>query len=198
MQTMSFQSDATRLMKDASTRTLAVNLGSKKARFENQVRMAGEGSNAILYSLTVAQADQEFDQRTYQSHDAPHAVSDLLYKNALLDESRTIFSGMINVEPEAQQTDAYQTNRNLLLSPKADANSLPGLEIKANDVKCSHGATTGQLNADELFYLMQRGIPKRTAQQLMAFGFFEEVLEKFENEALRENVRQLVHSKFHL
>jgi Fe-S cluster assembly protein SufB len=196
--TISFQSDATRLMQDATTKTLAVNLGSKRARFENQVRLSGPGSNAILYSLTVAQGEQEFDQRTYQSHEAPHAVSDLLYKNALLDNSRTIFSGMIKVEKDAQQTDAYQTNRNLLLSPTADANALPGLEIQANDVKCSHGATTGQLNPEELFYMMQRGIPKRTAQQLMAFGFFEEVIDKFENEEIRDNVRTLVQSKFHL
>jgi Fe-S cluster assembly protein SufD len=197
-ETISFQSDATRLMQDASTKTLAVNLGSKRARFENQVRLSGPGSNAILYSLTVAQGEQEFDQRTYQSHEAPHAVSDLLYKNALLDNSRTIFSGMIKVEKDAQQTDAYQTNRNLLLSPTADANALPGLEIQANDVKCSHGATTGQLDPEELFYMMQRGIPKRTAQQLMAFGFFEEVIDKFENEEIRDNVRTLVQSKFHL
>ncbi|MCG8526367.1 MAG: Fe-S cluster assembly protein SufD [Opitutales bacterium] len=196
--TISFQNDATAVKKDGVTKTLAVNLGSKRARFENQVRMAEPGSHATLYSLTVAQGDQEFDQRTYQSHDAPNAVSDLLYKNALLDNSRTIFSGMINVAKDAQHTDAYQTNRNLLLSPEADANSLPGLEIQANDVKCSHGATTGQLDPDELFYMMQRGIHKRTAQQLMVFGFFEEVIEKFDNEEIKNNVRELVQSKFHL
>ena len=197
-ETVSIQSDATSVKRDGVTKTLAVNLGSKRARFENKVRMAESGSNATLYSLTVAQGEQEFDQRTYQNHEAPNAFSDLLYKNALLDNSRTIFSGMINVEKDAQQTDAYQTNHNLLLSPTADANSLPGLEIQANDVKCSHGATTGQLDQDALFYMMQRGIPKRTAQQLMVFGFFEEVIEKFDDEGVRENVRQLVQSKFHL
>ncbi|MEQ9823097.1 MAG: Fe-S cluster assembly protein SufD [Puniceicoccaceae bacterium] len=197
-QTLSFQADATAVRRDATTKTLAVNLGGKRSRFENQVRMAEPGSHATLYSLTVAQGDQEFDQRTFQSHDAPNAVSDLLYKNALLDNSRTIFSGMIQVAKDAQQTDAYQTNRNLLLSPTADANSLPGLEIKANDVKCSHGATTGQLDPEELFYMMQRGIPKRVAQQLMVFGFFEEVIEKFEDPEIQESVRKLVQSKFHL
>lgn len=197
-ETISFQADATAVRRDATTKTLAVNLGGKRSRFENQVRMAEAGSHATLYSLTVAQGDQEFDQRTFQSHDAPNAVSDLLYKNALLDSSRTIFSGMIQVAKDAQQTDAYQTNRNLLLSPAADANSLPGLEIKANDVKCSHGATTGQLDPEELFYMMQRGIPKRVAQQLMVFGFFEEVIEKFEDPEIQESVRKLVQSKFHL
>ncbi len=197
-ETLSFQADATAVKRDGVTKTLSVNLGGKRSRFENQVRMAEAGSHATLYSLTVAQRDQEFDQRTFQAHDAPHAVSDLLYKNALLDDSRTIFSGMIKVAKDAQQTDAYQTNRNLLLSPTADANSLPGLEIQANDVKCSHGATTGQLDPEELFYMMQRGIPKRTAQQLLVFGFFEEVIEKFDDEEIQESVRKLVHSKFHL
>ena len=196
-ETISFQADATSVKRDGETKTLAVNLGGKRARFENQVRMAEAGSNATLYSLTIAQGDQEFDQRTFQAHDAPHAVSDLLYKNALLDDSRTIFSGMIQVAKDAQQTDAYQTNRNLLLSPTADANSLPGLEIQANDVKCSHGSTTGQLDPDELFYMLQRGIPKRVAQELMVFGFFEEVIEKFEDEEIQDSVRNLVQSKFH-
>ncbi|MGE9289984.1 MAG: SufD family Fe-S cluster assembly protein, partial [Puniceicoccales bacterium] len=140
--------------------------------------------------------DQEFDQRTLQIHNAPNAVSDLLYKNALMDYSRTIFSGLIKVAKNAQQTDAYQTNRNLLLNETAQANSLPGLEIEANDVKCSHGATTGQLDRDELFYFLQRGIPKVTAQQLMVFGFFEEVIEQFDNEELEENLRELIRGKF--
>lgn len=196
-ETVSFQADATAVKRDGETKTLAVNLGGKRARFENQVRMAEPGSNATLYSLTVAQGNQEFDQRTFQAHEAGNAISDLLYKNALLDDSRTIFSGMIKVAENAQQTDAYQTNRNLLLSPTADANSLPGLEIQANDVKCSHGATTGQLDPEELFYMLQRGIPKRVAQQLMVFGFFEEVIEKFEDEEIQESVRKLVRSKFH-
>ena len=97
---------------------------------------------------------------------------------------------------EAQLTDAYQTNRNLLLSPTAEANSLPGLEILANDVKCSHGATTGQIDENELFYLLARGIDKPTAQKLLVFGFFEEILEKITNEELANYHRELVHQKF--
>ena len=119
-----------------------------------------------------------------------------LYKNALLDNSRTIFSGLIKVAEGSQQTDAYQTNRNLLLDPSADANALPGLEILANDVRCSHGATTGNVDKEELFYMMQRGIPQRVAMQLMVFGFFEEVIEKIDSEELVENLRQLIHQKF--
>ncbi|MEM9227498.1 MAG: SufD family Fe-S cluster assembly protein, partial [Verrucomicrobiota bacterium] len=149
-----------------------------------------------MYSLTVAQREQEFDQRTLQVHAAPNATSDLLYKNALLDSSHTIFSGMILVEPEGQQTDAYQTNRNLLLSPTAEASSLPGLEIEANDVKCSHGATTGQIDAEQLYYLMARGIPKNVAYELLVFGFFEEIIEKVDNPELKDNLRTLVQAKF--
>lgn len=193
---LSFQLDTNNAQRDTSVRAINLNLGSKRARFENEVRINGAGSNVKLYSLSIPHEEQEFDQRTLQIHNAPHAVSDLLYKNALLDHSRTIFSGLIKVAKEAQQTDAYQTNRNLLLNDSAQANSLPGLEIEANDVKCSHGATTGQLDAEELFYFLQRGIPRREAQKLMVFGFFEEVIEQFENDELEEALRNMIREKF--
>jgi len=194
--TVSFQLDTTVAGRDAQVKNLAVNIGAERARYEAQTRIEGPGADVKMYSLTIAEENQEFDQRTYQIHNAPNAVSDLLYKNALLDNSRTIFSGLIKVAEGAQQTDAYQTNRNLLLDPTADVNSMPGLEILANDVKCSHGATTGNVDEEELFYMMSRGIPKRTAMQLMVFGFFEEVIEKVESEELAENLRQLIHKKF--
>lgn len=195
-QTTSFQLDTTVAGRDAQVKNLAVNIGAERARYENQTRIEGPGADVKMYSLTVAEENQEFDQRTFQTHNAPNAVSDLLYKNALLDNSRSIFSGLIKVAEGAQQTDAYQTNRNLLLDPTAEANALPGLEILANDVKCSHGATTGNLDPDELFYMMQRGIPRRTAMRLMVFGFFEEVIEKVDSEELAESLRQLIHKKF--
>ena len=194
--TVSFQLDTTIADRDSSIKSVAVNIGAKRARYENQSRIEGPGAHVKMYSLTVAEKDQEFDQRTYQTHNAGNAVSDLLYKNALLDNARTIFSGLIKVAENAQQTDAYQTNRNLLLDPTAEANALPGLEILANDVKCSHGATTGNVNAEELFYMMQRGISKREAMKLMVFGFFEEVIEKIENDELAESLRTLIHNKF--
>lgn len=194
--TVSFQLDTTVAGRDTQVKNLAVNIGAERARYENQTRIEGPGADVKMYSLTVAEETQEFDQRTYQIHNAPNAVSDLLYKNALLDKSRTIFSGLIKVADGAQQTDAYQTNRNLLLDPTADVNSMPGLEILANDVKCSHGATTGNVDEDELFYMMSRGIEKRTAMQLMVFGFFEEVIEKLENEELADNLRILIRNKF--
>lgn len=194
--TTSFQMDTTIAERDASVKNLAVNIGAKRARYENQSRIEGPGADVKMYSLTVAEETQEFDQRTFQTHNAENAVSDLLYKNALLDNARTIFSGLIRVAENAQQTDAFQTNRNLLLNPTAEANALPGLEILANNVKCSHGATTGNVDPEELFYMMQRGISKREAMKLMVFGFFEEVIEKIDTEELRESLRKLIHDKF--
>ena len=194
--TVSFQLDTTVADRDTLVKNLAVNIGAERARFENQTRIEGPGADVKMYSLTVAEETQEFDQRTFQTHNAGNAVSDLLYKNALLDNARTIFSGLIKVAEGAQQTDAYQTNRNLLLDPSADANALPGREILANDVKCSHGATTGNVDEAELFYMMSRGISKRVAMQLMVFGFFEEVIEKVESEELAENLRILIRNKF--
>ncbi len=194
--TVSFQLDTTVAERNAQVQNVAVNIGAERARFESQTRIEGAGADVKMYSLTVAEETQEFDQRTYQTHNAPSAVSDLLYKNALLDNSRTIFSGLIKVAEGAQQTDAYQTNRNLLLDPTAEANALPGLEILANDVRCSHGATTGNVDAAELFYMMQRGLSRRVAMQLMVFGFFEEVIEKIDSEELADNLRDLIHKKF--
>lgn len=194
--TFSFQDDSTFAERDSRVKNVAVNIGAKKARYENQVRIEGPGADVKLYSLTVADRDQEFDQRTLQVHAAPNATSDLLFKNALLEQSRTIFSGLILVDEKGQQTDAYQTNRNLLLDSTAEANSLPGLEIEANDVKCSHGATTSNLDPDELFYLLSRGVPSRVAKQLLVFGFFEEIIQKFENPSMADNIRHLVQDKF--
>ncbi|MEO0795394.1 MAG: Fe-S cluster assembly protein SufD [Verrucomicrobiota bacterium] len=192
----SIQLESNIASRDSQVKTIAVNVGSAYARLQNHTRIVGAGADVKMYGLTVARGEQEFDQRTLQIHEAPHATSDLLFKNVLLDNARTIFSGLIKVDKDAQQTDAYQTNRNLLLSKTAEANSLPGLEIEANDVKCSHGATTGQVDQSELFYLMSRGIPKSKAYELLVYGFFEEIVEKINNEELRENVRKLVQSQF--
>ena len=178
---------------------MAINaaLGARRARLENTVRLEGPEANVNLYGITVATDGQEYDQRTLQIHAAPHAKSDLLFKNALLGKSRTIFSGLIKVEPDAQRTDAYQTNRNLILSPEAEADSLPGLEIEANDVKCSHGATTGQVSPEELFYLQARGIPLKVAQELLTQGFLEEVLSKVSHPEACDLLRTLMQEKFH-
>ncbi len=193
--TLSFQLDSTIVEEDAKAKTVAINLGAKAARFENQVSLNGPTADANLYSLSIADKTQEFDQRTFQEHKASHSTSDLLYKNVLMDESKTIFSGMIKVLPSADKTDAYQTNRNLLLSEDAVANSLPGLEIEANDVKCSHGATSGKLDEKELFYMLSRGISKKQAQELLVFGFLDEILVKIENPTLMDGLRKIIEAK---
>jgi Fe-S cluster assembly protein SufD len=190
-----FQMDTTHGGRDADVKNIAVHLGAHRARFENQARLVGAGAHLKLYALTVGDGKQEFDQRTFQDHVAPHATSDLLYKNALLDEARSIFAGMIRVEPEAAETDAYQQNRNLLLGPNAEANSLPGLEIMNNNVRCTHGATTGRVDPEQLFYLRSRGIPRAAASQLLIFGFFEEVIDKVENAPLADLLHALVCAK---
>ena len=197
LKTLSFHLNSVVAGQDSNVKTVMLNLGSHMTRNEQHTRIVGAGSSVENFSLSVATGSQQFDQRTLQTHSAPNARSNLLYKNVLLDDARTVFSGLIRVDPNAQQTDAYQTNRNLLLSESAEANSLPGLEILADDVKCSHGATTGRLDPEHLFYLQTRGIPKRLAQQLLFFGFFEEIIGKLDNEELREKLGRLIQRKFH-
>lgn len=182
--------------RDAQLRSINLNIGGGAVRQESVISAAGQGADARLHSLAIAGDGQEFDQRTLQTHEAPRSRSDLLFKNALLAGGRTIFSGMIRVAPDAQHTDAYQTNRNLLLDPSAEANSLPGLEILANDVKCSHGATSGQIDEDQLFYMRSRGISDRLARQLLVFGFFEEIIEKTQLPELEDLVRKWIEERF--
>ncbi|MFP6901098.1 MAG: SufD family Fe-S cluster assembly protein, partial [Opitutales bacterium] len=134
------------------------------------------------------------DQRSRQDHRAEHTTSNLLCKNALLDEAHSIFAGLIRVEENAQHADGYQTNRNLIIGPSAVANSMPGLEILANDVKCSHGATTGNIDGEQLFYLRSRGIPSPIAKQLLMLGFFEEVLSGIPPQ-LADSIRKLLQDK---
>jgi Fe-S cluster assembly protein SufD len=192
---VSFQLGSTVVYRDGFAATLHVNLGGRYARLENRSKLTGPGARSHMLSLTVSQDEQEFDQRTFQEHAADHTTSDLLYKNALADRSRTIFAGMIDVDPLAQGTDAYQSNRNLLLSDQAEANTLPGLEIMANEVRCTHGATVGPLDPEELFYLQQRGLPLETAKRLLVRGFLEEVLLRFGDAGVTEEVLALVEEK---
>ena len=182
--------------RDSHLQSTSVHLGTAKARQENHIALKGSGAQVHSFSLTVATGKQEFDQRTFQSHQAEHTYSNLLYKNALFENARTIFSGLIHVKPQGQHTDAYQTNRNLLLNPEAEAISMPGLEIGANEVKCSHGATTGQIDESELFYMLSRGIPPAKAKELLVFGFFEEIISKIEDPSLQELLRILILEKF--
>ena len=195
-QALAFQINATVVGRDAQARSLFAQLGARHVRSESVSHLRAPGGRSDMLALTVADAAQEVDARTFQIHEAPNTSSDLLYKNSLDDNSRTIFSGLIRVDPGAHQTDAYQKVRNLLLSDDAEANSAPGLEIEADDVRCTHGATSGQIEQEELFYLMSRGITKRAAQKLIVHGFLQEVIDRLDQPAIGAKLAQMVQAKF--
>jgi Fe-S cluster assembly protein SufD len=178
--------------RDANVDTLVVNLGASVSRVDLAASLEGPGARSDMLGLYFAQGTQHFDHNTRQDHKVPHATSDLLYKGALYDKTRAIFRGIIKVFPKAQRTDAYQTNRNLLLSNQAEATSLPNLEIEADDVRCSHAATVGHLDQEELFYIMTRGVSRHDAERLVVFGFFGEVLERLPMPQVVEELRAAI------
>jgi Fe-S cluster assembly protein SufD len=182
--------------KDAHVKSFQLQLGANWSRSENVSDLIGSGARSDMLSVSLPLADQVVDQRTLQNHKAPHASSDLLYKNALYDGSKTVFSGLITVDEGAHFTDAYQTCRNLLNSDEAEANSMPGLEINADQVKCSHGSTTGPVDSAELFYLMARGIPENEARKLIVLGFADDVIGRIGNEAIEQMIHARVEEKF--
>ena len=184
------------LMKDSKLTNVSLHLGCAEARLETKGSILKSGAEFENFSLALGQRDQLIDLRTMQHHLASNGRSNLVCKNALLDQSKSIFSGMIKVENEARFTDALQTNRNLLMSDEAEADSMPGLEISANEVKCSHGATTSRIDEQELFYLLSRGIKKKNAEKLIALGFFEEIVEKIGLDEQLELARNLITQKF--
>jgi Fe-S cluster assembly protein SufD len=190
------QMNTTTVDHDAAALSLNLHLGARYSRFESLSRLIGEGARSDLLAVAVATNEQEFDARTLQDHISPHTASDLLYKNALDDRARCTFGGLIRVEPHAHFTDAYQKVRNLLLSDDAEANSMPGLEIMADNVRCTHGATSGQIDEDEMFYLLARGIPAPVVRQLLVGGFLNEVLERLPDRALVAKLEELIAEKF--
>lgn len=181
--------------KDAQIQSLLVTLGARVARSDVETDLQAEGAHSEMLGIYLGDSNQHFDHYTYQLHQAPHAGSDLLYKGALKDRARAVFRGMIRVLPGAQGTDAYQTNRNLILSEDAHADSLPNLEIEADDVRCSHGATIGQQDERQIFYLMSRGLTRETAEKLIVYGFFEEVLSRVPVGWLHERLTRVIERK---
>ena len=182
--------------KNSKVKNFSLNLGCEWLRHESISRLLGDGANSEMISVSVPENSQEFDMRTLQLHEKPNTSSDLLYKNALYDESKTTFAGMIKVEEGAHQTDAYQTCRNLLMSDKCEANSMPGLEINADQVKCSHGSTSNPVAENELFYLMSRGIEEPVSRQLVTFGFVKDAVDRLENEKLEEVILRKLERRF--
>ncbi len=185
--------------KDATINSLVVSFGAQLSRTNVEAGLTADGGDSEMLGLYFADQNQVLDHHTLQDHLAPNAHSDLVYKGALRDESVTVFSGLIRVEPGAQKTDAYQTNRNIILgTDDAFAVSLPNLEIMADDVKCSHGSTTGQVDETELFYLMSRGIPRHEAERLVVFGFFGEVTSRVPLLGLKEKLDRVIEGKIGL
>jgi Fe-S cluster assembly protein SufD len=160
--------------------------GSKKGKVWIENDLAGAGATSRVTGAYFADGDQHLDYDTFQEHIAPNTESDFAFKGALREQASAVWRGMIRVEEGAQKTNAYQENRNLLLSDQAHADSIPGLEIMANDVRCTHGATLGRINREELFYLMSRGLSRGEAERLIVRGFFQDVLDRIDLEPVRE------------
>ena len=181
-----FASCHARVERDAELDWVAGGFGSANGKVRIQNDLAGPGATSRVTGAYFADGTQHLDYDTYQLHLAPSTTSDFAFKGALRDHATAVWRGMIRVEQGAQKTNAYQENRNLLLSRDANANSIPGLEILANDVRCTHGATLGQVDREQLFYLMARGLSRPEAERLIVRGFFQDVLDRIELEPVRE------------
>jgi len=184
--TWHFASHHARVERDAELDWVAGGFGSAKGKVRIQNDLAGPGATSRVTGAYFADGTQHLDYDTFQEHIAPNTTSDFAFKGALRDDARAVWRGMIRVEPDAQKTNAYQENRNLLLSKTAHADSIPGLEILANDVRCTHGATLGQVDREQLFYLMARGLSRSEAERLIVRGFFQDVLDRVELVPVRE------------
>jgi len=187
-ETWHFATHHARVERDAELDWVAGGFGSKKGKIRIQNDLNGPGATSRVTGAYFADGTQHLDYDTFQEHIAPNTTSDFAFKGALRDQATTVWRGMIRVEHEAQKTNAYQENRNLLLSDQAHADSIPGLEILANDVRCTHGATLGQVDRDQLFYLMSRGLSRPEAERLIVRGFFQDVLDRIELEPVRQAV----------
>jgi Fe-S cluster assembly protein SufD len=170
-------------------------VGSHLTKNFSELTLAGEGAEGRMSGFYFADGVQHLDHDTQQNHLAPHTSSDLLFKGALTGKSRSVWQGMIYVAPGAQRTDGYQANRNLLLSREARADSIPGLEILADDVRCTHGATVGRLEEEPLYYLMTRGIPRADAERLVVHGFFAPIMSRIPFEGVRERFQRMIDEK---
>ena len=183
---------------DASIQWTVGGLGSRLSKVNQEVALTGKGSGAQVNGVMFTTGKQHLAYFTRQDHAAPHTRSDLLYKAGLKDRSRVVWKGMIRVEKDAQRTDAYQKDDNLILSDHARADSIPGLEIEANDVRCTHGATAGRVDEEMIFYAQARGVRRDTAIRLIVEGFFANVYDRITLEPVRETLRRAVASKLEI
>lgn len=184
-----------RVESDAQLQWTVGGLGSRLAHIHQDVRLDGRGAHAEVNGLTFATGKQRMSYYTQQAHHAPDTTSDLLYRNVLRDTSRVVWRGMIGVDVEAQRTDGYQRNDALMLSPDARIDAIPGLEIEADDVRCTHGATAGQVDAEQIFYLMCRGLSRYEAMHMIVHGFFQVVSDRIPVELVRDTLDSAVERK---
>jgi Fe-S cluster assembly protein SufD len=187
-ETWHFATHHAQVGRDAELDWIAGGFGSKKGKVRIQNDLAGEGATSRVTGAYFTDGNQHLDYDTFQEHIAPNTTSDFAFKGALRDTSTAVWRGMIRVEKDAQKTNAYQENRNLMLSPTTHAVPIPGLEILANDVRCTHGATVSRVDREELFYAMARGLSRAEAERLIVRGFFQDILDRIEFEAVRESL----------
>ena len=183
------------LQRDSELDWVLGGFGSKRGKVWIENDLVGEGATSRVTGAYFADGDQHLDYDTFQEHAAPNTESDFAFKGALRERASAVWRGMIRVEENAQKTNAYQENRNLLLSNEAHADSIPGLEIMANDVRCTHGATLGRIDREELFYLMARGLSRAEAERLIVRGFFQDVLDRIELEPVREALGEALEAR---
>ena len=185
-ETWHFATHHARVERDAELDWIAGGFGSKRGKTWIQNDLAGPGATSRVTGAYFADGEQHLDYDTFQEHAAPNTTSDFAFKGALRDRATAVWRGMIRFERDAQKTNAYQENRNLMLSPSAHAVPIPGLEILANDVRCTHGATVGRVDREQLFYLMSRGLSRQEAERLIVRGFFQDVLDRIDLDPVRE------------
>ncbi len=190
-----FSHERVNVGRDANIDWIFGAVGSHLTKNFSDLDLVGQGATGRMSGFYFADGEQHLDHDTQQNHLAPHTTSDLLFKGALKGNSRSVWQGMIYVAPAAQKTDGYQANRNLILSAEARADSIPGLEILADDVRCTHGATVGKLEQEPLFYLKSRGIPEREAERLIVEGFFDPIMQRIPFEGVRTRFQQAIHEK---
>ncbi len=190
-----FTHERCRIGRDAQIDWIFGAVGSRLTKNFTELDLDGQGSTGRMSGFYFADGDQHLDHDTQQNHNAAHATSDVLFKGALKDSRRSVWQGMIYVAPGAQKADGYQANRNLNLSGQSRADSIPGLEILADDVRCTHGATVGQLEEEPVFYLMSRGLPRREAERMLVDGFFDPIMQRIPFEGVRERFKAAIIEK---
>ena len=193
--TWCFSRERAVIARDADLQWTIGALGSRLTKANQDVALAGPKARAQVNGVMFASGRQHLAYFTRQDHQAPNTASDLLYKGGLKDKSRIVWKGMIRVDKDAQKTDAYQKNDNLVLSEQARADSIPGLEIEANDVRCTHGATAGRVDEDMIFYALSRGVSRETAIRLIVEGFFANVYDRVALEPAQDTLRDAVSAK---